>query len=133
MDTITIKNPANDIVRFGSEKWVIEVNSLKDVSDGYHTIDELYDHRCLLFALLCLQMKGQVFYKMDVNSPGWFILYLETKYGQISYHLKDVFLPAIQSVAVYDADHSWDGHTSEDVLNRMNQLLMDAGAPVDPS
>jgi hypothetical protein len=77
-------------------------------------------------------MKGQVYYKLDANSPGWFILYLETKYGQISYHLKDAFLPAIQNVAVYDAEHAWDGHTSADVLDRMNRLLMDAGASVDP-
>lgn len=131
MDTITITHPDN-LRRFGAEKWLIDVESLKDVSDGYHTIDELYDHRCSLFALLCLQMKGQVFYKLDPNSPGWFILYLETKYGQISYHLKDDFLPAIQNVAVHDAEHSWDGHTSADVLDRMNRLLLDAGAPVNP-
>jgi len=123
MDDITLK-------LINDQKVVFKVNSLKDVSDGYHTIDELYDHRCSLFVMLCLQMKGQVFYKLDIFSPGWFILYLETKYGQISYHIKDVFLPAIQNVAIYDVEHVWDGHSSKDVLDRMNLLIADAGAPV---
>jgi hypothetical protein len=108
------------------------VDSLKDVSDGYHTVDELYDHRGSLFILLCLQMQGQVYYKLDSTSPGWFILYLETKYGQISYYFKDAFLPAIQNVAIYDAEHVWDGHTSKDVLDRMNCLIADASASIGP-
>jgi hypothetical protein len=124
MDKITIK-PANDIERFGSEKWVIEVESLKDVSDGYHTIDELYEHRCSLFILLCQQHKELVFWKMDMSSPGWFILYIETKYGQISYHIKDSFLPMVKNFAVEDPEHVWDGHTSKDVLERMEKLMGD--------
>lgn len=34
-----------------SKKFQIEGG---DISDGYHTFDELYEHRCLLFIRLCL-------------------------------------------------------------------------------
>lgn len=124
MDQITIKN-FDDIVRYGGEKFTVNVQSLDDVSDGYHTINELYDHRCSLFVLLCQQHKELVFYKMDLNSPGWFILYIETKYGQISYHVPEKFLEAVKKFATEDPEHVWDGHTSKDVLERMERLMGD--------
>lgn len=115
-DKITIK-------LLSGKNLSVVVDSLKDVSDGYHTIEELYDHRCLLFIALCLKDRETSFYKEDPTSPGWFILYLETKYGQINYHLPDKFLPIVASKIKRNPEYVWDGHTSKDVLERIEKLI----------
>lgn len=116
MDTIT--------VNLGNEKTiVVTVDSLSDVSDGYHTIDELYDHRCLLFILLCVQNKDKACYKVDPNTPGWVILYYESEIGQISYHVPDKFLKYIEVILRRDDGHEWDGHNSQDVVTRIQKCI----------
>lgn len=110
MDTITIK-----------------VEDLGKVSDGYHTIGELYEHRCLLFLYLCLQVRSKfesnetapVFWKEDVNTNGWFLLYLITQYGQISYHLPNKFKYLDNEVLEKKQDAVWDGHKPSDVIDRL--------------
>lgn len=34
-----------------------------DMSDGYHTFDELYEHRCLLFINLCLYRADEAYWR----------------------------------------------------------------------
>lgn len=119
MDTVTIKEVSG-------ETHVFNVESLKDVSDGYHTIDELYQHRILLFLLFCKTSPYVSYYKEDPNTPDWVILYLYPypyKSFQISYHVPKVYLPEIEKFAVKDPDHVWDGHTSNDVLMRLEEIL----------
>ena len=53
-----------------SEKTFKIVNG--DMSDGYHTFDELYEHRCLLFIVLCLQNKSRAFWRPHYE--GWPLL-----------------------------------------------------------
>jgi hypothetical protein len=88
-----------------------------DISDGYHTFDELYEHRCLLFINLCLMQPEKCAWKFDY--PGWFCLYLETPKGQISYHLPVQMLRLITAIKK-DQDYKWDGHTSQQVLERLS-------------
>ncbi len=91
-----------------------------DISDGYHTFDELYEHRCWLFANLCLQNANKSCWKRDPNTPGWIILYLEGEpTGQISYHVPERFLSILSGKIQEDHHHEWDGHTSNDVLIRL--------------
>ena len=49
-----------------SDKITIEVSDLSKVSDGYRTIAELYDHRCLLFINLAIMhiKNGGLAYKV---------------------------------------------------------------------
>jgi hypothetical protein len=89
------------------------------VSDGYHTFDELYDHRCFLYATLCLLHADKCFWKPDFE--GWFCLYWESPNGQISYHLPNYMLPMIQGKIQQDDDHVWDKHTSGEVLLRLQK------------
>ena len=44
-------------------------------SDGYHTFDELYDHRCLLFCMISAGIAGWKSRKHHDGSEweGWFI------------------------------------------------------------
>lgn len=97
-----------------SKKFEIVNN---DISDGYHTFTELYEHRCLLFLNLCMKNKERCFFKKDYEE--WFCLYYEGDAGQISYHLPNEFLPIAEKNFTHDPDHKWDGHTSSQVVERL--------------
>ena len=91
-----------------------------DISDGYHTFDELYNHRCLLFINMCVHAKPhKTAYKIDPNYGDWFCLYLETDHGQISYHIPEKFLNLIENVIKRDDNYKWDGHHSHHVIQRL--------------
>jgi hypothetical protein len=93
-----------------------------DVSDGYHTFAELYDHRCLLFVNLCLMDAENAYWKPDL--PGWFLLYWESPAGQISYHINDKLLSLVDGRIQRDDGHKWDGHTSANVLARLARMAL---------
>ena len=61
------------------------------VSDGYHTFSELYEHRALLWMNLLIANKERaVKTRLDdegCKMDGFFIAGMNTEYGQISYHL----------------------------------------------
>lgn len=109
------------------------------VSDGYHTFDELYDHRITLYIALC---RGYV--NANGNSDchgvplvwrsklhhdgkgydGWFTLGIGTKNGkQISYHLPMERWDEVDFAQTHDkAPYEFDGHSSADVLERLKAL-----------
>jgi hypothetical protein len=101
-----------------------------DISDGYHTFGELYNHRISLYMLLARKMavKNPV-WKSKAHSDGsalegWFVLGIfKDKGKQITYHL-----PISEWHKCYFAEElekapEWDGHTSDDVIVRINTLL----------
>jgi hypothetical protein len=91
-----------------------------DISDGYHTFDELYEHRCLLFVNLCLANRRSCYWKPDYD--GWFSLYWESPEGQISYHVPNKFLDLVEGKIVRNWNVEFDGHTSADVASRLIRL-----------
>lgn len=103
-----------------------------EVSDGYHTFDELYQHRCLLFAALCnsydeVQIRNATVFKTRKNDrgeewPGWFIAGINTEFGQITYHMPDNFWDLVDSPEI-ERNVGYDGHTSQDVASRLNLLV----------
>lgn len=111
------------------------VNTNK-ISDGYHTFGELYEHRITLFIALCrllkheykLQIDGKGIWRSKAHSDGitidgWFILGISTVRGQqISYHLPMVKWEQTNFAITLDKAPEWDGHTSADVLYRLNCL-----------
>lgn len=89
-----------------------------DLSDGYHTFDELYEHRCLLYVNLCLAHKEKCHWQPHYE--GWFALYWDSPNGQVSYHCPDKMLPLIEGKIMRNwGSNIWDGHTSQDVINRL--------------
>lgn len=50
-----------------------------DLSDGYHTFDELYEHRVVLYLSLAKASKWPAFYRKDYEE--WFCLFLEIPNG----------------------------------------------------
>lgn len=98
-------------------KITLDVQDTGKISDGYHTFDELYDHRCTLYINLCLLQKERCCWRPDFD--GWFILYLESDSGQISYHCPNKFLVLVKDKITLEDHHPFDGHTSSDVLARL--------------
>lgn len=104
-----------------------------NVSDGYHTFNELYEFRLLYNASMFNELAKQGFYdvhKSKLHSDGeypfgdsnWFIVMAELPTGQISnhYEMKDWDLFQIPEK---EKANAWDGHTSQDVVNRIRKFL----------
>jgi hypothetical protein len=96
------------------------------ISDGYHTFDELYQHRHALFLNL-LRLAG-VGWKSLVHSDGtpsydgWFLAGITLPSGDITYHLPiDLWDKAL--VSEVPKAPPFDGHTSRDVVTRLMEAL----------
>lgn len=94
----------------------------EQIKDDYHTMDELYDHRTMLFAILC-KVYRQRSWKSKRHSDGsfeegWFIAGMDTPYGQVTYHQKMEFWNLFTCKEL-DKAPLYDGHTSDDVLERL--------------
>jgi hypothetical protein len=107
-----------------------------EVSDGHHTFDELYEHRCTLFLALMKAAPGLAWFSDrhhdDSQWEGWFIAGMCLPTGDVSYHLpSSMWTLAFQTGAkLLDKGHEWDGHTSADVVKRIQAWV--GQKPVSP-
>lgn len=118
-------------INLGAAPVKVECETGK-VSDGYHTFDELYDHRCLNFLAwqALMHLHGEPYspawksHKHNDGSSydGWFIAGLTMPLGQITYHIPDKYWDLSHAVERESAPE-WDGHTSADVIERMKMWL----------
>ncbi len=109
------------------------------ISDGYHTFDELYDHRITLFIALCRSIQKwsgispshDVVWRSKKHSDGelcfgtgtQFVMGIFKEIGkQISYHIPMERWDEANFAETLDFAPEWDGHTSEDVLKRLKVL-----------
>jgi len=112
------------------------------ISDGYHTFDELYEHRITLFIALCQKIQNFVYFGDTRNNlgndkrvwrsklhqdgtmfDGWFIMGINKAKGeQITYHLPVEKWEDTEFADTLDNAPEFDGHTPEDVLNRLETL-----------
>lgn len=98
-----------------------------DTSDGYHTFNELYDHRMALWIALCKHYAGRVWRSKKHSDggfiEGWFILGMNKEKGeQITYHLPMSRWNGCDFAETLETAPDFDGHTSEDVLYRIEIL-----------
>jgi hypothetical protein len=108
------------------ETIMIPAGGIGEVSDGYHTFNELYLHRYTLFAVLCNTYRSDA-WKSKRHADGsmydyYFIAGIQTPAGMVTYHIEllhwDMFdVPELERAPEYD------GHTSADVLERLPSLL----------
>lgn len=140
MDIVSIIKPIKEH-RITEGVISFEVEDLHSVSDGYHTIAELYDHRITLYIALCKALNGDLERIVDGNGygnrvwrskthgdgkpayEGWFIMGIGNKPGnQISYHLPLERWEETNFAETLERAPEWDGHTSTDVLERLKTL-----------
>ncbi len=105
------------------------------VSDGYHTFDELYDHRITLWIALCRSYRthGSRTMPPDVwrstlhsdgsAFDGWFVLGFGKQSGnQITYHIPISRWEETGFAETLDRAPKWDGHKPSDVIERLKRL-----------
>ena len=116
-DELTIEPKARD---------VLEVRK-GEISDGYHTFDELYEHRCALFVAL-MKTNPIISWRANLHEDGtcyegWFVAGMSLPTGEITYHLPDRMWELLDNVGIETSNTApkWDGHTAADVVNRLEE------------
>ena len=119
--------PAADVIQ-------VPNTGIGDVSDGYHTFNELYHHRAVLFSVICNLMPEKAWKSKQHDTgdmyDGMFIVGIETPEGQATYHY-DIY-PYWDMFNVKEVERApkWDGHTPSDAIERIGTLSAADVAPV---
>ena len=115
---------------FPSEKQK-EPEDKGEISDGYHTFNELYYYRMLYNAAFFNLLPKEWVHKSkrhhdgeECFGGGWFIVMANLPTGQISnhYELKDWDLFQIPEKEIAD---EWDGHTPQEAAERLRKYLQE--------
>ena len=97
-----------------------------ETSDGYHTFNELYHHRAVLFSVIVATF-GERAWKSKLHSDGtmydgMFIVGIETPDGQATYHYDiDPYWDLFRCAEIKRAPE-WDGHTPNQAIERIGKL-----------
>ena len=106
---------------------VAKVNSIGEVSDGFHTFNGLYEQRMILFAALVKAYKDKAWksYRHEGGEycfgGGWFIVGIDTPEGSYTYHYENKYWDMFDCIDLPRAKH-WDGHTEADAETRLMSL-----------
>lgn len=123
-DSLRVIEGVNNVIKNSG----IDTNK---VSDGYHSFGELYEHRFELYVALCRSLhrnEDGFIWKSKIHSDGscydgWFLLGIGTIDGlQVTYHLPTSKWDDCLFAETLEKAPEWDGHTSNDVLERLKQL-----------
>ena len=103
-----------------------------ELSDGYHTFNELYDFRKMYNACLFNEWAKQNKYEVHKSikhfegdecfGGGWFIVVAVLPNGQISNHYKIEDWELFKCEELEKAKYPFDGHNGKDVLERLKSL-----------
>ena len=114
-----------------------EQTDMGEVSDGYHTFNELYYYRMLYNAAFFNLLPKEWVHKSKRHHTGeecfggdWFIVMANLPTGQISnhYELKDWDLFKVPEKEFAD---EWDGHTPQEAAERLHKYLQQEQQEVD--
>lgn len=106
----------------------IYVQDAGSVSDGYHTFDELYHQRAILFATI-VNSNPDISWKSLKHEDGnycfdkngdWFIVGIDTPEGSYTYHYETDKYWDIFKCQVLKYGKHWDGHTEKDVTRLLS-------------
>lgn len=97
-----------------------------DTSDGYHTFNELYHHRAVLFSVIVKAFPDRTWKSRKHHDgsmyDGMFIIGIETPNGQASYHYDlNPYWDMFQCKELEYAPE-WDGHTPAQAIERIGKL-----------
>ena len=106
---------------------VVEIPSkgIGYLSDGYHTFNDLYYQRMVLFATIVM-LNRNLAWKSRRHEDGelcfgggWFIVGVSTPLGEYTYHYKEEFFDMFDCQELPVGKH-WDGHTEKDVARLLS-------------
>lgn len=99
-----------------------------EISDGFHTFDDLYRHRRILTIYIAKQLHMQNTLEDDYDFvyrskehhddsmfDGYFIVVFNTPRGQYSYHYELEFWDDFDFLPEHDRADKWDGHQPDDI------------------
>ena len=98
-----------------------------EISDGYHTFNQLYHQRAILFATIVNQNKDKA-WKSFKHSDGhycfdedgeMFIVGIDTPEGSYTYHYHKKYWDYFNCKEL-ECGKVWDGHTEEDVTRLLS-------------
>ena len=97
-----------------------------DTSDGYHTFNELYHHRAVLFSVIVKAFPEQAWKSRKHHDgtmyDGMFIVGIDTPQGQATYHYDiDPYWKMFECQELECAPE-WDGHTPAEAIARIGAL-----------
>lgn len=99
-----------------------------DTSDGYHTFNELYHHRAVLFAVIVNALPDRAWKSRKHHDgsmyDGMFIVGIETPDGQATYHYDIEPYWDIFDCRELKRAPEWDGHTSAQAIERIGRLKL---------
>ena len=100
----------------------------EDVSDGYHTFGELYEHRHALYLnLVALLDDDEITWKSKLHDdgtmfPDFFIAGMDLPVGKVTYHLPLRYWDHCAGRILGNAPE-YDGHTPDDCLQRLFKMV----------
>ena len=102
----------------------VEING--ETSDGYHTFNELYHHRAVLFSVIVKAFPDKAWKSKQHNDgtmyDGMFIVGIDTPEGQATYHYDiDPYWDMFECRELERAPE-WDGHTPAQAIERIRKL-----------
>jgi len=110
-----------------SDNKLILPCDVSKVSDGYHTFEELYEHRCSLMVALMqsnLDISWWSRYHDDGSKfDGWIIVGMILPLGNITYHIPEKWIDSLKLIPEHVRAPKWDGHTSADVVVRLANFI----------
>ena len=97
-----------------------------DTSDGYHTFNELYHHRAVLFSVIVKTFSDKAWKSLRHHDgtmyDGMFIVGIDTPEGQATYHYDiDPYWDMFECRELERAPE-WDGHTPAQAIERIGGL-----------
>ena len=107
--------------------------SVGEISDTYHSFNDLYKHRTILTALAFMYLpyawKSKKHEDNDTNPmyDGMFIVGAPTPSGMFTYHYDLEYWDLFKVPELPHAPH-FDGHTPEDVLKRITDYITNSSS-----
>lgn len=111
---------------------IIPETGIGELSDGYHTFNELYHHRAMLFCTICNLFPDSAWKSKAHHDgsmyDGMFIVGITTDLGNATYHYNIDPYWELFDVHELDVAPEFDGHTPGEALERIFSLAESAQA-----
>lgn len=136
-DAIDIMNANGDVAQgapkavFYSAAHLLETLPAAKIngstSDGYHTFDELYHHRAVLFSVIVKRYPDSAWKSKKHHDgtmyDGMFIVGINTPWGQATYHCDIDPYWDIFDCRELECAPEWDGHSPAEAIDRIGKLI----------